>query len=106
MKLITLFSEHRKWDEEKIKMWEEHRTKGLVCFVIYQGILSWGLISLVIFLILSHQSITLQSENPQLHILGTSLLWLALAVIYGLLTWKHTNASFDAHMSKNNKKAS
>ena len=105
MKLQTLFSEYRKWNDKEIQTWRAHRAKGLISYVIYQGVLRWGVTSLVIFLILSHQSITLQSENPQIHLLQTSVIWLVLAVFYGLLTWKHTNASYDIYMSRKERNA-
>ena len=99
MKLHTLFSEVKTWDDEALDVWRTQRANGLTRYVIYHGILRWGIMSLVVFPLLSHQAITLQSENPHFHLFRTTVIWLVLAVIYGLLSWKYTNESYDEHIS-------
>jgi putative flippase GtrA len=101
MKLYKIASLSNNWSFEEVNKWKEKRRKGLLNFILTEGILIWGGISLSFFLIASHQSITLQRENPLIHVLETASIWLVASVFYSFSVWYCTNVSYENYISKN-----
>lgn len=91
---MKILSYYRKWTPNEISDWESKRARGMTKFVLVEGVLKWGVVSLILFLIFSHQSITLKTPHPQIHMLQTAIIWLGLALFYGATLWHFTNKSF------------
>lgn len=85
---------YQNWSEAEQTRWISIQRRGKARFIIEQGICRWGLLSFLLFMLISHQSITVKADNPLQHILITAFVWLNISAVYGLLLWEGTNLSF------------
>lgn len=89
-----LFSLYHSWSNEEIAKWQLTQSKGKLKFILEHGILVWGFISCSVFLASSHNSITIQAENPITHVTLTIILWILASICYGLTVWWATKESY------------
>lgn len=96
----NMLSKYRHWTIAEVNQWESIRRSGMIKFVIMEGVLKWGIFSLVLFLVLSHQTITAHAQTPYIHVLKTALIWFVLSIIYGASLWYFTNKSFNKRLEQ------
>lgn len=85
---------YRDWSQDEQNRWVAIQKRGKTRFIIEQGVCRWGLLSFLLFMLISHQSITVKADNPLLHILITAFVWLIISTVYGVLLWEGTTLSF------------
>jgi len=81
---------YKVWNNENINKWKRQRQGGVVKFVLFEGVLKWGIPSTMVFL-----SITLLGKNvEQEEIIITCLIWLSASILYGFLFWCGTSLAY------------
>jgi hypothetical protein len=78
------------WDEKSCEQWKKQYTSGLMQFVIKEGVLTYGVIFFICFMLFKIGTDTVTSSSIQI----TASLWLGGAVIYGLGMWYGTLYSY------------
>jgi len=80
---------YKTWTKDEKDKWGEVRDKGVARFILIEGILKWGLISSIIFIV-SFNTVS----TSKLDILFTAGIWFLGSILYGYCFWVGTNASF------------
>lgn len=86
------FSLFKSWDEQNLQKWHKIKKRGLLFFLLIEGIAKWGLVSLCIFLLVSAISNGLTMQKMML----TGSVWLVMSLLYGFVIWKGTECYYRA----------
>ena len=87
---------YKVWTNDEKEKWNKVQKKGVANFILIHGILKWGLISSIIFII-SFNTVS----TSKLDILFTAGIWFLASILYGYCIWLGTNASFYENHQKN-----
>ncbi|KZN65700.1 hypothetical protein N473_11785 [Pseudoalteromonas luteoviolacea CPMOR-1] len=88
--LIKFCSLYKSWDEHSVSKWKSQEKRGMLNFVLVEGILKWGLISSAAFFVL----IVSGKEIAASRTLIASAIWLVLSIVYGISIWFGTSLSY------------
>lgn len=96
---IKYNSKYHYWDNQEVKAWLATKQKGMLRFVLLEGLVKWGLVSFTIFIaiLLSATEIAL-SDIPLI-----AVVWMLVACLYGCGIWLGTNWSFHRHQQTREK---
>ena len=80
---------YKTWTKEEKEQWREVQVKGIVSFILVEGILKWGLIASLGFM-LAYNS----ASRVKLDILFTAGMWFLGSILYGYCYWVGTKESY------------
>ena len=92
--LIYSCSLFKDWTDVEVRKWEASKHRGLMRFLLVEGMLKWGVISFIIFSPATFKSITLEAEEPVTYFLLSCLVWVIASLCYGAAVWSATNYAF------------
>lgn len=87
------------WTEKQHQKWVSHRARGMVHFVIFSGVLAWGV---PMFLIMAVGPALFAWPFPAhpsaLYWLWQPLLWLAAGLFFGFAVWYTSEHFYRRHV--------
>jgi hypothetical protein len=88
----------------QLKSWEKIRVKGKTHFVLYRGVLGWGLYMFVVLTIFNHlQAVDFQLSELKSISLPTVFINFIICIlggfVFGRLTWSLSEKSYKRHKS-------
>lgn len=90
---IKYNSKYHYWDYEEIRQWQNIKDKGALRFILFEGLVKWGLISFSIFIALLLVILDIHcTEIPFI-----ALVWSVAACFYGYGIWLGTHLSYKRH---------
>ncbi|MBN7821196.1 hypothetical protein [Bowmanella yangjiangensis] len=94
---IKYNTKYQYWDFDEIRQWQDIQEKGLLRFILLEGLIKWGLLSFAIFMTIL---ITTQDISPA-DIPLIALIWAIVACLYGYSIWLGTQLSYNRHRNSN-----
>ena len=78
------------WDKDSIAKWKYQKQAGIVKFILFEGVIKWGIFSTLIFL----SFILTGKEFGSKDIITTCLIWLIASIVYGSSLWYGTSLAY------------
>ncbi|WP_138140271.1 hypothetical protein [Colwellia psychrerythraea] len=87
--------------DDQFKAWESTRTKGKLNFVLFTGVLSWGLPMFILMAFMNKPFADgFTSKSAIIHY----IVWPLTGVLFGVLTWYMSERKYKKELvSRNNK---
>jgi hypothetical protein len=90
MTFLDLFSIYKNWNNDNTRIWQLTKQKGLLHYVLVEGVLVYGGISFCSFMLFKFFFLEAIGTGA----IKTLVLWFTGAVLYGLVTWYATEKSY------------
>jgi hypothetical protein len=88
-----------RWDEKSIARWERTRARGQGRYVLYTGVLGWGLSMFVVMTVLSYLQrygpVPPTADSGQIALVLLNLvIWPLVGSLFGIVMWLTAEASY------------
>lgn len=85
--------------EKRLMKWEKTREMGKKNFMIYRGVLGWGIITGILFFIFQRFFVSGHTANFVLELIITLCIFMIAGILFGFLVWRINESQYQEYMS-------